>query len=78
MIKVRQRYHAEWAAIDVTGISEEYTTGNRTESKNFDTSCESGIRHPKVHFLANLALRPEEKGVSHPGDPSLHSARTIL
>ena len=42
-------------------------TGDRAEFKSVNTSSQTGTRHPNVHCVANLALRTEEKGLSHPG-----------
>ena len=42
-------------------------TGDRAESKSVNTSSQSETWHPKVHCVTNLALRTEEKVLSHPG-----------
>ena len=38
-----------------------HTTDDEAESKSVDTSSQSGTQHPKVHCVANFALRTEEK-----------------
>ena len=45
---------------------ETIVTGDRAESKSVNTSSQSGKRHPKVHCVANLALRTGKKCLSHP------------
>ena len=53
------------AVVDVAGNCGNHMTGDRAESNSVHTSSQSWTRHPKVHCVANLALRTEDIGLSH-------------